>query len=125
MDPKIKVTNSIANVICALIFGKRFSLSDPKFIQLTGYFNDLPPGLAADVAIQAMPFLMWFPNAMRHQMTKSRRSWASLFAYLRERVTEHTATVDKQADAPDYLYAYQAESDRAAKSGEKSTFTGK
>ncbi|OQV16083.1 putative Cytochrome P450 18a1 [Hypsibius exemplaris] len=30
-DPKVQLTNSVANVICALSFGKRFEMTDSKF----------------------------------------------------------------------------------------------
>ena len=39
-NPKTQLTNSVSNVICALIFGKRFELSDPKFSRLTSLINE-------------------------------------------------------------------------------------
>ncbi|OWA51966.1 Cytochrome P450 2B19 [Hypsibius exemplaris] len=121
--PKVQVTNSIANVICALIFGRRFTLDDPKFTRLTALLNELPTGLAADSVVQALPFLMWFPNAVRKRVSAARQSLHSVFAFLREEVVQHTGTVDKQADAPDYLYAYLAECENGSKTGGASSFT--
>ncbi|KAL8188158.1 UNVERIFIED_CONTAM: hypothetical protein K2H54_062232 [Gekko kuhli] len=39
LDPAIPITNSVTNVICALIFGQRYSLEDEEFLKLKDALN--------------------------------------------------------------------------------------
>ncbi|OQV17436.1 putative Cytochrome P450 2H2 [Hypsibius exemplaris] len=61
-NPKVHLTNSVSNVICALIFGKRFELTDPKFSRLTGLITENVATIKLDFVASTLPFLLWFPN---------------------------------------------------------------
>jgi cytochrome P450 len=63
-NPKVQLTNSVSNVICALIFGQRFSLSDPKFSRLTSLIAENIESATVDSLAMTFPFLLWFPNSV-------------------------------------------------------------
>jgi cytochrome P450 len=123
-NPKVHLTNSVSNVICALIFGKRFSLTDPTFTRLTKLISENIEGFKEDTVAQAMPFLLWFPNAIRNTVIQTRQNFISLASFLKERVQEHDSTPDRQSEVSDYLFAYQKEKESGSKTSEKETFNG-
>lgn len=123
-DPKAQLTNSISNVICALIFGQRFDLNDPKFSELTSVISTGVDCLADDSLGQALPFLMWFPNPVRSHVLRVRGGIRSVLAFLKARVDEHASAVNKHDDVQDYLYAYQSEKENGSKTGSQDTFNG-
>ncbi|OQV23040.1 Cytochrome P450 2U1 [Hypsibius exemplaris] len=110
-NPKVQLTNSISNVICALIFGRRFSLTDPKFSRLTSLIVESLEGFGWDSAAQAFPILLWFPNPVRRRILKARANIRTMTAFFQEQVDDH-AGVDKQEGVQDYLFAYQAEKEK-------------
>ena len=125
-DPKTQLTNSIANVICALIFGKRFELSDPKFSRLTQLLGQSIANVHMDIMASNVPAVMWLPNWIRTKVLQSKQNLVELTDFLRECVKEHEAVLDQQADdgAADYLFAYQQEKN-GGKSDGKASFDGK
>lgn len=40
-DPDGLVTNAVANIICSLVFGRRFEYSDQSFKMILLYFDDV------------------------------------------------------------------------------------
>ncbi|OQV22860.1 Cytochrome P450 2J2 [Hypsibius exemplaris] len=111
-DPKVQLTNSVSNVICALIFGKRFPLTDPKFSQLTNMVAEYVDSLGVEPLVKALPFLMWFPNPFRRKTLRARINTVALLEFFKEQADLHDGSVEKQTDAQDYLYAYQAEKEK-------------
>ena len=67
---------------------------------------------------------MWFPNSIQWQIVRAMGNVKSLVAFFQERVKEHESTVDRQAEAPDYLFAYQQESETGARAKMQQTFNG-
>jgi cytochrome P450 family 2 subfamily K len=124
-NPKVHLTNSVSNVICALIFGQRFSLTDPTFSRLTSLIAENLESSSADTLAQALPFLLWFPNTIRSRVLRGRRNLVSLAAFLKERVDEHAAVADRRTDVRDYLDAYQDERESGSKTAVKEKFDGK
>ncbi|OWA50098.1 hypothetical protein BV898_14624 [Hypsibius exemplaris] len=57
-NPQVQLTNSVSNVICALIFGKKFALTDDHFSRLTTLISDNVRAGSVDFIVQSLPFLM-------------------------------------------------------------------
>ena len=122
-NPKVQLTNSVSNVICALIFGRRFDISDPLFSRLTHTITENIQILAIDTMAATFPFLMWFPNPVRSAIVQGRRNISTLANYMKEKIEEHK-TMDKQSDVQDYLFAYQTEKETGTKTPAKDSFDG-
>ncbi|OWA52867.1 hypothetical protein BV898_17309 [Hypsibius exemplaris] len=73
-NPKVQLTDSVSNVICALMFGKRFELTDPKFSRLTNLIGQNVSIIKLDSVVTTAPFLLWFPNMIRKQIFTARRN---------------------------------------------------
>ncbi|OQV16086.1 Cytochrome P450 18a1 [Hypsibius exemplaris] len=110
-DPKVQLTNSVSNVICAIIFGKRFELTDPKFSRLTRLVAENMAIIKLDFLCQIIPFLLWFPNSVRTQILQGRANITALTEFMKEMIADHdvSSRTEHHSGAPDYLYAYQKE----------------
>ena len=122
-NPKVHLTNSVSNVICALIFGKRFDINDPFFTRLTHGITESVETFLLDVLATTFPFLMWFPNPARSGVIQGKANEALLAGYMEEKIQEHEK-MDKQEDVQDYLFAYQTERETGTKTPAKETFDG-
>ncbi|OQV16081.1 Cytochrome P450 2U1 [Hypsibius exemplaris] len=123
-NPKVPVTNSVSNVICALSFGQRFELTDPKFSRLTMLIAKIISAIKLDYVMANLPFLQWFPNPIRSGIAQARRNRADLLAFFREKIHEHNAAAcDPSTGLPDYLYAYQHEKETGEKTDVPELFT--
>ena len=111
VNPAAQLTKGVCNVICQLIFGQRFSLTDPKFSHMTGLISASLDGFKVDHIVRTFPFLMYFPNPLRTRILKARECIRTLTGFFKERVDEHDAASsgEERDGLGDYLFAYQAE----------------
>ncbi|XP_055864758.1 cytochrome P450 2J2-like isoform X3 [Biomphalaria glabrata] len=52
---------SISNIICSIIFGKRFEFGDEKFTELVQMFNEAVKANSADLILNFVPILYYLP----------------------------------------------------------------
>ncbi|NWX04267.1 CP2BJ protein, partial [Caloenas nicobarica] len=84
---------AVANVICSVVFGSRYSYSDMAFLELLNAIGNY-------ISFFASPFAMVynaFPNIMNHLPGPHRKALAEcekLKDYIRERVELHKLTLD-------------------------------
>ncbi|OQV22533.1 Cytochrome P450 18a1 [Hypsibius exemplaris] len=123
INPSVLVTNTISNVICAMIFGKRFELTDPKFSRITSLISANLAVHKLDFLAQTFPFLMWFPNYVSKKIAMARQNVKDLRAFMSEMIREHDASPDPNAECPDYLFAYRRERAQTTNPDVKETFT--
>ncbi|KAL8188161.1 UNVERIFIED_CONTAM: hypothetical protein K2H54_062254 [Gekko kuhli] len=73
LDPAIPITNSAINVICALVFGHRYSLEDEEFLKLRDILNTFINGTAT------VSHLLYdlFPSIMKHVPGAHKRAIAT------------------------------------------------
>ncbi|OQV12854.1 Cytochrome P450 2J5 [Hypsibius exemplaris] len=125
-NPKVKLTNSVSNVICALIFGRRFELNDPKFSRLTGLIAENVAAAGAEGIAKTFPFLMWFPNRVRNLIYRTRRNRDTLTKFMQEMIAEEAKKPNRDPDdVQDYLRAYQRERETGAKMADRESFDEK
>nr|AGN04309.1 cytochrome P450 [Oryzias melastigma] len=106
-DPHLIVNNTVANIICHLVFGRRFEYGDEKFRKLMLLFDR---ALQIEASVWAQLYNS-FPPIMRclpgpHQTLK--RIWREVQDFIGEELEEHKRRWDP-ADARDYIDLYLAE----------------
>ncbi|OWF51176.1 cytochrome P450 2H2-like [Mizuhopecten yessoensis] len=62
MHPESHIQISVANIICAILFGKRFEHSDPTFIQLMALINENVSLNGPSGLLNIMPCLRYVPG---------------------------------------------------------------
>ncbi|OWA52565.1 Cytochrome P450 2B19 [Hypsibius exemplaris] len=95
----------VANLICTMVFGKRFELDDPRFSWLISKLGDQMKAGPATSMLQAMPFLMWFPNSIRTQVMSLRHDLKEIADFLAKEVEDHKVN-PARTDVPDYILAF-------------------
>ena len=88
MKTRMLLTNTVSNVICSLVFGKRFEYNDPDFVDLVGNIQSIVSRPFTSRAIfLIMPFLHYFMKSPDiENVTKLR---ATIGKLLREAISEH------------------------------------
>jgi cytochrome P450 len=118
-DIQTLLNSSVSNVICSLLFGKRFEYDDSKFKRLISILNKL--FATANISSPASIFPL-----LRHIRFFSLDSVIeianSLKAFIKETIEEHRRNFDED-NINDYIDAYLLE--QKQRSGEvETTFTG-
>ncbi|XP_055336679.1 cytochrome P450 2B4-like [Paramacrobiotus metropolitanus] len=116
-DPKTLLSHSVSNVICALVFGKRFDHSDAKFGKLSTLFAEnirvIGPVLAV---VQAFPILRFVPGPFRRAVKVARRNFGDLYAFCKQLINEHQSKFSSES-ADDYIDAYLKEAQEQKRKG--------
>ena len=110
---------SVSNVICSLLFGKRFEYEDAKFRLLMELINKL----LTVVNFSSPAFI--FPSLSRFSIfnfDKANPTIKALCEFIHERVEEHRQTFDEN-NIRDYIDAYLVEQKQRT-SERNTTFTG-
>ena len=76
-NPQILLTNAVSNVICSLVFGKRYDYDDETFKSYIGRLNDHVKYIGRTQLINVFPFLRYCP----YDPTKVRTYLASKYYY--------------------------------------------
>lgn len=111
---------SVSNVICSLLFGKRFEYEDAKFHRLMKLLNTL----LTVVNFSSPAFI--FPSLSRFSIfnfTKAKPTIKALAEFVGERAEEHRETFDEN-NIRDYIDAYLLEQKQRT-TEVNTTFTGK
>ncbi|XP_037554094.1 cytochrome P450 2J6 [Nematolebias whitei] len=103
-NPYLVINNTVANIICQLVFGHRFDYGDEKFTKMTLLFDQV---LQIEVSVWVQLYNS-FPLLMRclpgpHQTFK--RLWNDVKNFIREEMNEHKKTWDP-SDPRDYIDCY-------------------
>ncbi|KAM5145599.1 uncharacterized protein ACMZJ9_012957 [Mantella aurantiaca] len=93
-DPTYMLGLAVSNVICSIVFGKRFDYDDKKFMTLLQYLRDILRGMNAPSG----QILVLFPNLLSklpgpHQEIFN--NFEKLRAFVREMVKSHREVLDK------------------------------
>ncbi|XP_061169882.1 cytochrome P450 2J3-like [Saccostrea echinata] len=87
-DVKPFIHVSVSNVLCSILFGKRFGHDDAMFLELVKLLNDCLTGAALISLIEYFPFLRYLPgDLMGLKMLK--RNTAKLEAFYDKVIAEH------------------------------------
>ena len=89
-DPSYETTASVSNVICSIIFGKRWNVDDPEFHELITLCHLEMRNLEKVEIVDLFPILRFFPvfrEAIKYHMSLFKR-WRSLVTSVLESIVD-------------------------------------
>jgi cytochrome P450 len=118
-DIQALLTVTVSNVICSLVFGKRFDYEDAKFKRIIFLSDEL---LAAVKASSPTFIFPWLRHIRMFNLDKAEELSNTLFKYTKELIDEckHSFTEDNISN---YIHAYLLEQKQRANEPD-TTFTG-
>ncbi|KAM9743271.1 cytochrome P450 1D1 isoform 1-T1 [Menidia menidia] len=104
VDPVVPLVTSVANVVCALCFGKRYDHNDKDFLTIVNINNEVLKIFAAGNLADFFPVFRYLPSHSLREMVKYIRR---MNGFMEQRIEEHVKTFDKNCirDITDALIA--------------------
>lgn len=91
-DPTVLLVTSVANVVCALCFGKRYEHDDKNFLSLVQINNEIQRLFASGNLADFFPVFRYLPSPSLHRMVQYIHRMNS---FIEKNIQEHLATFDK------------------------------
>uniref|UniRef100_A0A673C3L6 Cytochrome P450 1A n=1 Tax=Sphaeramia orbicularis TaxID=375764 RepID=A0A673C3L6_9TELE len=104
IDPVMPIVTSVANVVCALCFGKRYDYNDKEFLTIVHINNEVLRIFAAGNLADFFPVFRYFPSPSLRKMVQHIRR---MNTFMETSIEEHINTFDKNCirDITDALIA--------------------
>ncbi|XP_008279071.1 cytochrome P450 1A1-like, partial [Stegastes partitus] len=104
IDPVTPLVTSVANVVCALCFGKRYDYNDKEFLTIVHINNEVLRIFAAGNLADFFPVFRYFPSPSLRKMVQHIRR---MNGFMERSIEEHINTFDKNCirDITDALIA--------------------
>uniref|UniRef100_A0A8C8DVD9 Cytochrome P450 1A n=1 Tax=Oryzias sinensis TaxID=183150 RepID=A0A8C8DVD9_9TELE len=104
VDPVKPLVTSVANVVCALCFGKRYDHNDKEFLTIVNINNEVLKLFAAGNLADFFPVFRYFPSLSLKELVQYIRR---MNGFMERRIEEHMHTFDKNCirDITDALIA--------------------
>uniref|UniRef100_UPI003AAA77EE cytochrome P450 1D1 n=1 Tax=Centroberyx gerrardi TaxID=166262 RepID=UPI003AAA77EE len=104
IDPVVPLVTSVANVVCALCFGKRYDYNDKEFLTIVHINNEVLRIFAAGNLADFFPVFRYFPSPSLRKMVQHIRR---MNGFMERSIEEHINTFDKNCirDITDALIA--------------------
>ncbi|XP_067461755.1 cytochrome P450 1D1 [Thunnus thynnus] len=104
IDPVMPLVTSVANVVCALCFGKRYDYNDKEFLTIVHINNEVLRIFAAGNLADFFPVFRYFPSPSLRKMVQHIRR---MNGFMERSIEEHINTFDKNCirDITDALIA--------------------
>ncbi|XP_078254918.1 LOW QUALITY PROTEIN: cytochrome P450 1B1 [Rhinoraja longicauda] len=87
-DPRASLVVAVANVICALCFGKRYSHGDEEFRALLSKNERFGRTVGAGSLVDMMPWLQYFPNPLRSAFREFKLINRQFYSFVQEKARE-------------------------------------
>ncbi|KAL4623169.1 cytochrome P450 1A1-like [Arapaima gigas] len=91
-DPTVSLVTSVANVVCALCFGKRYDCNDKEFLNIVQINNEVLKIFAAGNLADFFPIFRYLPSPSLRKLVQYIRR---MNAFLEQNIQEHLNTFDK------------------------------
>ncbi|GAA6213729.1 cytochrome P450 1B1-like [Lates japonicus] len=88
-EPAHKFTVAVANIMCALCFGKRYGHDDLEFRTLLKRLNKFGETVGAGSLVDVMPWLQSFPNPVRSLYENFKNLNEEFFTFVKDKVVQH------------------------------------
>ena len=120
--PSSTINTSVMNVICSMLFGKRFEHNNPILTHLITNLNVVVAASSADYEYGYIPLLSSLIPGVKHYMEKIKKAWRNISNYIEDEIKIRREQQAKNPgdDPKDFLEGYLKELGEA--SGKK---TGK
>lgn len=92
IDPVKPLVTSVANVVCALCFGKRYDYNDKEFLTIVHINNEVLRIFAAGNLADFFPVFRYFPSPSLRKMVQHIRR---MNGFMERSIEEHINTFDK------------------------------
>ncbi|KAM9344631.1 cytochrome P450 1B1 [Symphorus nematophorus] len=92
-QPMTYVVVSMANIMSAVCFGKRYSYEDEEFRQVVGRNDQFTQTVGAGSIVDVMPWLQYFPNPIKTMFDNFKRLNLEFGIFIRDKVMEHRKTL--------------------------------
>ncbi|XP_078611614.1 cytochrome P450 2D6-like [Branchiostoma floridae x Branchiostoma japonicum] len=117
-NPKYHIAVGVLNIICHLVFGRRFQHDDPLFVKLYNALEDISRHGGSAQHLNIFPALRHVPglNAGALHTMRAVREGRD---FVREMIGQHKATYDPE-NIRDYIDAYLHQLQKEREDGEKS-----
>ncbi|XP_033742525.1 cytochrome P450 2H2-like [Pecten maximus] len=119
VNPDSCIQTSVANIICAIIFGKRFEHGDPVFIELVDMVKENLSLIGPAGILNLMPFLRFLPGD-QFGCKKVLQNAKKVEKYLYKLIDAHAKDYDKE-NIKDFIDVYLKEIKN--KEGQGTSFT--
>ncbi|XP_059152551.1 cytochrome P450 2C15-like [Physella acuta] len=117
VDLKTITNISVSNIICSVIFGKRFEFSDPKFVRMMSIFNDVVRNASGTQILNFFPVLKYFPFDL-FGANKLLRIISEVRLFVRNIVNEIRQTCDSD-NVDSFVVAYLNEKKKKEEAGQQ------
>ncbi|KAM7416206.1 hypothetical protein PAMA_018330 [Pampus argenteus] len=95
IDPVMPLVTSVANVVCALCFGKRYEYNDKEFLTIVHISNKVLKIFAAGNLADFFPVFRYFPSPSLRKMVQHIRR---MNGFMERSIEEHINTFDKDRE---------------------------
>lgn len=92
-EPRSYLIISIANVMSAVCFGKRYSYTDSEFRTLVGRNDQFTKTVGAGSIVDVMPWLQYFPNPIKSIFINFKKLNVEFYDFIQNKVSEHRKTI--------------------------------
>ena len=120
-DPRYHFTNATSNVICSVVFGKRYQYSDPDFTHLLDILDENVQLLGASALTLFSPLAKYIQQTT---YTNLKTNLTKLFKFTSDIVNQHKVVCDPDS-LNDYIDVYLNEIDTHRKLGSNAYLNGK
>ncbi|XP_055353889.1 cytochrome P450 2C15-like isoform X2 [Paramacrobiotus metropolitanus] len=121
INPTDYLSPSIANVVCAISYGQRFSHKDTRFRRLANLVAENFRLIAKLRLVQIFPIMRFIPfTSWRRNFLELTANQAQEIAFFRELIEDHKKHLD--GELRDYIHAFLVEKDKQS-SNPLSTYT--
>ena len=122
-NPSRLVHLSIANIICSVVFGKRFEQGDVFFLKCMAALESNMRDVGGDTAIlNFMPFLRFLPGDLFH-LKRVDRNGTLIKYFCRDIYDEHLKDFDENC-VKDFIHGYIREMRKQEALGGETTLNG-
>ena len=110
-NPASTMNTSVMNVICSMLFGKRFEHNNPKLIDLIDNLNVIFAVATADFEYEYIPYLIDLMPGVKKFLAKMVKSWNRINDFVQDEVNIRRERLTKYPDdePTDFVEGYLKE----------------
>ncbi|XP_067652383.1 cytochrome P450 2U1-like [Haliotis asinina] len=104
-DCKRLVHNAVSNVICSIIFGKRFEYTDPLFIKFLKAMDENLANLSPSGVLSVLPFVRFLPGDL-FKFKKTVQNVDTIISLLIDPMIKERMQKQEDDNVSDFIHAY-------------------